>query len=58
MKNVILTPHTAALAEECVNRMAVAGAERVVDLFNGFIPENVANPEVLSFERWKTLREK
>ncbi|MDP3096529.1 MAG: NAD(P)-dependent oxidoreductase [Syntrophales bacterium] len=39
MKNVILTPHTAALTEECVNRMAVAGAERVVDLFNGFIPE-------------------
>ena len=58
MKNVILTPHTAALTEECVNRMAVAGAERVVDLFNGFIPENVANPEVLSFERWKYLREK
>lgn len=58
MKNVILTPHTAALTEECVNRMAVAGAERVVDLFNGFIPENVANPEVLSLARWKYLREK
>jgi D-3-phosphoglycerate dehydrogenase len=58
MKNVILTPHTAALTEECVNRMAVAGAERVVDLFNGFIPENVANPEVLSLERWKYLRKK
>lgn len=58
MKNVILTPHTAALTEECVNRMAVAGAERVVDLFNGFIPENVANPEVLALERWKYLRKK
>ena len=58
MKNVILTPHTAALTEECVTRMAVAGAERVVDLFNGFIPENVANPEVLSHERWKYLRKK
>jgi D-3-phosphoglycerate dehydrogenase / 2-oxoglutarate reductase len=56
MKNVILTPHTAALTEECVNRMAVAGAERVVDLFNGFIPENVANPEVLSRGRWKYLK--
>lgn len=56
MKNVILTPHTAALTEECVNRMAVAGAERVVDLFNGFIPENVANPEVLSHGRWKYLK--
>ena len=58
MKNVILTPHTAALTEECVNRMAVAGAERVVDLFNGFIPENVANPEVLSRGRWKYLKKK
>lgn len=35
-----------------------AGGERVVDLFNGFIPENVANPEVISFERWKYLRKK
>jgi hypothetical protein len=39
-----------------VTRMAVAGAERVVDLFSGFIPENVANPEVLSLERWKYLK--
>lgn len=58
LKNVILTPHTAALTEECVTRMAVAGAERVIDLFNGFIPDNVANPEVLSLERWKYLRKR
>lgn len=58
LKNVILTPHTAALTEECVTRMAVAGAERVVDLFNGYVPDNVANPEVLSLERWKSLRRK
>lgn len=58
LKNVILTPHTAALTEECVTRMAVAGAQRVVDLFNGFFPENVANPEVLSLERWKYLKKK
>lgn len=58
LKNVILTPHTAALTEECVTRMAVAGAERVVDLFNGFIPENVANPEVLTLDRWKQLKKK
>jgi D-3-phosphoglycerate dehydrogenase len=57
-KNVILTPHTAALTEECVTRMAVAGAERVVDLFNGFIPDNVANPEVLSMDRWKYLKKR
>ncbi len=58
LKNVILTPHTAALTEECVTRMAVAGAERVVDLFNGFIPDNTANPEVLTLDRWKHLKKK
>ena len=58
LPNVILTPHTAALTEECVARMAVAGAQRVVDLFNGFVPENVANPEVLALERWKQLKKK
>jgi D-3-phosphoglycerate dehydrogenase len=58
LPNVILTPHTAALTEECVTRMAVAGAQRVVDLFNGFIPENVANPDVLSLERWKQLKKR
>jgi len=58
LKNAILTPHTAALTEECVTRMAVAGAERVVDLFRGFIPDNVANPDVLSLARWKYLKRK
>jgi D-3-phosphoglycerate dehydrogenase / 2-oxoglutarate reductase len=58
LKNVILTPHTAALTEECVVRMAVSGAQRVVDLFNGLIPDNVANPEVLSLGRWKYLKNK
>lgn len=58
LRNVILTPHTAALTEECVKRMAIAGAERVVDLFNGYIPDNVANPEVLSLDRWKHLKKR
>ncbi len=58
LKNVILTPHTAALTEECVTRMAVAGAQRVVDLFNGLVPDNIANPEVLLLERWKSLKKK
>jgi len=56
LKNVILTPHTAALTEECVTRMAIAGAQRVVDLFNGLLPDNVANPEVLSLEKWRHLK--
>ncbi len=58
LRNVILTPHTAALTEECVTRMAVAGAERVVDLLNGYIPDNIANPEVLALDRWKHLKKK
>ena len=51
-----MTPHTAALTEECVIRMAVAGAERVVELAQGFLPGNVANPEVLSLPRWQHLK--
>jgi D-3-phosphoglycerate dehydrogenase len=56
LDNVILTPHAAALTRECVVRMAVLGAERVVDLFQGFLPDNVANPEVLTLERWRHLK--
>jgi D-3-phosphoglycerate dehydrogenase len=56
MENVILTPHTAALTEECVLEMAVKAVERVVDLMDGHLPENVANPEVLTQERWKELK--
>ena len=56
MENVILTPHTAALTEECVLEMAVKAVERVVDLIEGYVPENVANPGVLAQERWKGLK--
>ncbi len=41
-----------------MTRMAVAGAERLVDLFNGLLSKNVANPEVFSLERWKYLKKK
>ncbi|MGI6433651.1 MAG: hydroxyacid dehydrogenase [Sphaerochaetaceae bacterium] len=47
IENVIMTPHTAALTEECVVRMAMQGVERVVDFFEGREPKNVANPAVL-----------
>lgn len=47
LDNVILTPHTAALTSECVVRMAVSGAERVVEALGGKLPGNIANPEVL-----------
>ncbi len=54
--NAILTPHAAALTRECVVRMAVLAVQRVLDVLDGFLPENVANPEVLRQERWKTLK--
>lgn len=58
MKNVILTPHSAALTAECVNRMAVEAARRVIDVLDGFIPPNIANPEVLKHKRWESLKER
>lgn len=54
-ENAILTPHAAALTQECVVRMAVLGVKRVIDLMNGFQPENIANPEVLKLDQWKGL---
>jgi len=56
LQNVILTPHTAALTAECVVRMAVSGAQRVVEVFDGKIPENIANPKALEHPRWKSLK--
>ncbi len=55
LDNVIITPHTAALTWECVVRMAVAAAECVLDVFNGRVPPNVANPRVLEAEKWRGL---
>ena len=56
LDNVILTPHSAALTRECVLRMATSAAERVVELLQGFVPANIANPEVLAQVRWRHLR--
>lgn len=55
--NVIVTPHSAALTKECVIRMATNGAERILQLFAGLIPEKIANPEVLANKRWQELKE-
>ena len=54
-EGAILTPHAAALTQECVVRMAVLGAQRVIDLMNGRLPENIANPQVLNQDRWKRI---
>ena len=52
----ILTPHAAALTRDCVVSMAVLAAQRVLEVLDGFLPENVANPEVLEQERWRALK--
>ena len=55
---MILTPHTAALTDECVVRMATEAVKRVIDLFNGNEPEKIANPEVLKLEKWQQLKKR
>lgn len=55
LKNVILTPHSAALTREGVINMAVQAAKCVIDVFNGKEPPNVASRKVLSLDRWKHL---
>jgi D-3-phosphoglycerate dehydrogenase len=56
LENVILTPHSAALTKQCVVRMATEAAQCVIDLLEGLVPQNVANPEVLTLERWVHLK--
>jgi len=58
MHSVILTPHSAALTRECVVEMAVSAVDRVLDVFNHFIPDNIANPEALEHEKWKGMKKK
>ena len=58
MDKVILTPHCAALTGECVVEMALNSVERVIDLFDNYLPMNIANPEVLKLEKWKNLKKK
>jgi len=55
LDNIIMTPHSAALTKECVIRMAVEAVNCTLAVFNGRIPPNVANPQVLTTERWKHL---
>lgn len=46
LENILLSPHSAALTQECVIRMATGAAEGVVDLLSGKRPQFVVNPEV------------
>ena len=44
--NILLSPHSAALTQECVIRMATGAAEGVLDVLSGKRPQFVVNPEV------------
>lgn len=55
LDNVLLTPHSAALTNECVIRMATDAAHRTIEVLSGKKPLNVANPEVLAGSRWQHL---
>jgi len=46
LENILLSPHSAALTQECVIRMATGAAEGVVDLLSGKRPQFVVNPDV------------
>ncbi len=46
LRNVIVTPHSAALTAECVVRMATGAARAIIDVLDGRRPADVVNPEV------------
>jgi len=46
LDNIILSPHSAALTQECVIRMATGAAEGVVEVLSGKQPQFVVNPDV------------
>ena len=58
LDNVLLTPHSAALTNECVIRMATDAADRTLEVLADVKPINVANPEVLASPRWLHLKER
>ncbi|KLU62273.1 D-3-phosphoglycerate dehydrogenase [Peptococcaceae bacterium CEB3] len=47
MKNVVLTPHSAALTRECKVKMAVEAVRQVIDCIEGRIPPHIVNSEQL-----------
>ena len=46
LENILLSPHSAALTEECVIRMATGAAEGIVDVLAGKKPQFIVNPDV------------
>jgi D-3-phosphoglycerate dehydrogenase len=58
LDNILLTPHSAALTNECVIRMATEAAQCVMDLFSGMEPKNIANRKVLELDQWKQVSQR
>jgi len=48
LDNVLLTPHTAGLTEECTRRMSLVSVQNALDAIDGRLdPDLVVNKEVL-----------
>lgn len=48
LENIVISPHIAGVTLEAANRMAIACAQNVLDVFDGKVdPENVVNKTVL-----------
>ena len=52
-KNIILTPHSAALTQESVKNTALMCAEGCIAVMNGERWPHVANPEVYKHPKWQ-----
>ena len=48
LENVIVTPHTAFFSQEAVLELEERAAAEVASVFDGKMPDNVVNPDVLS----------
>ena len=57
LPNVIATPHVAYYSEESLVDLGRLAAENVAAVLAGERPAAVVNPEVLTLDRWRSLRE-
>jgi D-3-phosphoglycerate dehydrogenase len=53
LENIILTPHSAALTQECVVRLAIEAVQSALAVLRGEKPEGIVNPEAFSHPRWR-----
>ena len=53
LDNVLVTPHVAFFSQEATLELEERAAGEVVRVFNGQMPDNLVNPEVLSHSRAK-----